>query len=359
MEEIFHDLLVHKEISVKQAMNIMDKTSHRLLFVVDKKNKLLGSITDGDIRRWIIKDGQLNESIEKVYNPKPTFFEEKVDMEEVKSTMLTAKIQGIPVVNRNKVIINILFWDDVFTEKFEIKKTKLNVPVVIMAGGKGTRLDPFTRILPKPLIPVGDKAILEIIIDNFTKYHIKKFHVIVNYKGEMIKSYFDNIKKDYKIKYIWEEKPLGTAGGLKLLPEFDEENFFLSNCDVIIKTEYDSILEFHKNSNNDLTIVASMQYYQVPYGVLSINNGGNLVEIKEKPEYNFLVNTGMYAIKTKIIKEIPEDKFFDMNELINLLKDKGYKIGVYPISRKSWVDIGQWAEYHNAVKDMTISEDLV
>lgn len=354
MNKWFQDLLIGINISIKEAMKIMDKTSHKVLFVVNKNKKLLGTITDGDVRRWILKDGDLNEGVENIYNSNPLFFYENYDIEEIKRKMIETKIQWIPVVNKNKTIVDVLLWEEVFAEKFVEKGIKMNIPVVIMAGGKGTRLDPFTRILPKPLIPVGDKPILEIIMDNFSRYSVKDFYLTVNYKGDMIKSYFDNTKTNHRIKYVWENKPLGTAGGLKLLPKFKSEDFFLSNCDVIIKSEYDSILEFHKKNDYDMTIVASMQHFKIPYGVLAVKDGGKLLEIKEKPEYDFLVNTGMYVLKTKVIDEIPENEHYHMNDLIEKLREKNYKIGIYPISESSWLDIGQWGEYQSTVREMGV-----
>ena len=354
MKKRLHDLLINKEVCIIEAMRIMDKTTHKILFVIDQDKKLLGSITDGDIRRWILKEGNLNETVAHIYNDQPLMFYKDYNIDDIKKAMIKTKIQWIPIVTKNKVIVDILLWEEVFAEKYIRNTSSVNIPAVIMAGGKGTRLDPFTRILPKPLIPIGDKPILEVIMDNFREYSVKDFYLTLNYKGDMIKSYFDSIKTDYNLNYIWEINPLGTAGGLKLLPKFDSEDFFLSNCDVIIKSEYDNILEFHKKNEYDMTIVASMQSFKIPYGVLAINNGGSLMEIKEKPEYNFLVNTGMYAIKTKVIDEIPENEFFEMTDLIEKLRSKNYKIGIYPISQSGWLDIGQWGEYQNTVRQLSV-----
>jgi dTDP-glucose pyrophosphorylase len=354
MKNGFQGLMVNQGINILEAMKIMDESSRKILFVINDSQKLIGTITDGDIRRWILKGGDLSKEIVDTYNKTPLTFNDDYKISEVKKVMVERGIQSIPIINKKGQIKEILFWEEVFAEKFMENNVKVDIPVVIMAGGRGARLDPFTRILPKPLIPVGDKPILEIIIDNFQKYSVDNFYITLNYKGEMIKSYFDNTKKDYDMNYIWEMKPLGTAGGLKLLPEFESEDFFLSNCDVIINSEYDSILEFHKKNDFDITIVASMQSFKVPYGVLAINNGGSLMDIKEKPEYSFLVNTGMYAMKTSVIKEIPENTVFDMTDLISKLKEKEYKIGVYPISQRSWLDIGQWEEYNDTVKKLSV-----
>jgi NDP-sugar pyrophosphorylase family protein len=228
-----------------------------------------------------------------------------------------------------------------------IKKLRkaLNVPVVINAGGKGTRLEPFTKILPKPLIPVGDKPIIQAIMDRFFEFGFDTFYIILNYKGEMIKSYFDNVDLEYTIKYINEPDFLGTAGGLKYLPADFPEYFIFSNCDIIVGTDYASVIKTHLQSNSILTIIGSFQRYTIPYGVLKFSKDGFLDSISEKPEYDFTVNTGIYVLNTEVIDLIPKDKFFHITDLITMLVLSGNKIGVYPVSENSYLDIGQWDEY--------------
>jgi NDP-sugar pyrophosphorylase family protein len=226
---------------------------------------------------------------------------------------------------------------------------------VIMAGGKGTRLDPFTRILPKPLIPIGDKSIIEIIIDKFLKYQINHFIVSVNEKSKIIKSYFEELNPPYSISYIHEPKPLGTAGSLKYLDKKDCHSIIVTNCDIIIDADYADLVDSHLKDNNDITLVASMKQYKIPYGVCEIENGGALKTIIEKPEYNFLVNTGMYIIKTESLKLVPFEEYFHMTHLIEKVKAAGGKIGVYPISESSWIDTGEWEEYKNALKAFNLT----
>ena len=218
-----------------------------------------------------------------------------------------------------------------------------------MAGGKGTRLDPFTRILPKPLIPLGEKTVIEIIIDSFVECGVGKFYISVNYKSKIIKSYFEELNPPYAIEYIHEDKPLGTAGSLRYLRGNLETSLIVTNCDVIIKADYRDIVEHHLANRNDITLVASLKNYNIPYGVCDIENGGVLIRIQEKPEYNFLVNTGIYLLRPETLELIPENEFFDITHLIEKAKGAGGKIGVYPISDKSWIDTGEWAEYKNAI----------
>ena len=223
---------------------------------------------------------------------------------------------------------------------------------VIMAGGKGTRLDPFTRILPKPLIPIGDKTILEIIIDKFMDYRVNHFYISVNHKAKIIKSYFEELDPDYDLTFLYEEKPLGTVGALKQLEGKIEGNIVLTNCDIIIDADYADILKNHRDNNNGITVVASLKHYNIPYGICEIENGGTLVCIKEKPEYDFLVNTGMYIIDSKLVKFIPENEFFHITHLIEAVQKQGTRIGVYPISENSWIDTGEWVEYKNAIEKL-------
>lgn len=222
-----------------------------------------------------------------------------------------------------------------------------------MAGGKGTRLDPFTRILPKALIPVGEKPVIEIIMDEYARYGMKNFHISVNSKSKMIKAYFGDQDSDYNISFIDEDKPLGTAGALRFLKDKFDNPFFVSNCDIIVRNNYYDILQFHKDGRYDLTVVGSMQHRTIPYGVCKFENGGLLKSIQEKPEYDFLVNTGMYLLNPHILRYIPENTYFDMTELINVLQKKAHKVGVYPVSEKSWVDIGQLTEYRTTIRELT------
>ena len=214
-----------------------------------------------------------------------------------------------------------------------------------MAGGKGTRLDPFTRIFPKPLIPIGDNPIIEIIMDKFAKYGMKSFIISVNTKAKMIKAYFEDSRSKYNISFIDEDKPLGNIGALRFLEGKLKTPFFISNCDIIVECDYTKIYEFHQQHNCDLTIVGSLQHYTIPYGVCDIENGGILKSIKEKPEYDLLVNTGMYVFNPDILKFIPKNEFFNIPDLIKKLKKARKKIGVYPVSEKSWIDVGKLSEY--------------
>ena len=363
MIEKFDYIIINKEESIRDAIKKLDNYSEKILFVVDAENHLVGSLTDGDIRRWILGGGNdFNIKVDSACFKKPFFMQDSYHLEKeklitdgIRDTVLKKKINYIPVVNDSKVIIKILTWDDLFgTTQIKTVKDKINIPVIIMAGGKGTRLDPFTRVLPKPLIPVGDKTIVEIIIDKFLVYGANTFFLSVNHKANIIKSYFEDLTLSYYLYYIEENSPLGTAGSLKLIQNKISENIFVTNCDILVDADYFDLSVFHKSNNYSITIVASLKHFNIPYGVCEINDGGALKKIIEKPEYNFLVNTGMYVLKSEVLNLIPSDKAFDMTDLINAVTFSGGKVGVYPISEKSWIDIGEWSEYRKALEALKI-----
>jgi dTDP-glucose pyrophosphorylase/predicted transcriptional regulator len=336
--------------SIREAMKQLDDTAEKVLFVIDKEEKAIGSITDGDIRRFILNGGALDKEIKFVCNTNFIYTNIDYNSEDIKKIMVSSKIDIIPVLNSESKITEYLIWNHFFSEKTVIKKkAKLNLPVVIMAGGKGTRLDPFTKILPKPLIPIGDKTILELIIDKFLDYEIKDFYLSVNHKAKIIKSYFDELNPSYNLQYVHEEVPSGTAGALRNLIGIIDSTFFVSNCDIIISADYSDILNFHKSHNYDLTLIASLKHYSIPYGTCEVGDKGELIEIKEKPSFDFLVNTGMYILESDILNLIPKETSFHMTDLIESLKQSGKKVGVYPISEKSWIDTGEWEEYKNAL----------
>ena len=346
MKEYF----IKPDCNVKDSFNKMDKTGTKTLIVTDVNGKLLGVLSGGDIRRSILNNNNFGREIHEIMNKSPYYVYENYDVNEIKKEILTREIQLVPVVDDNKKVIDVLFLKDVFSEE-QMEYPQINFPVVIMAGGKGTRLDPFTRILPKPLIPIGDKPIIEIIMDEYAKYGMKNFYISINHKGKMVKAYFEDHESGYIFNFIDEDKPLGTVGALKYLEGKINSPFFVSNCDIIIKDDYTKIYDFHKNGNYALTLVGSIQHHTIPYGVCEIENGGELKSINEKPEQDFLVNTGMYILNPDVLKFIPKNEFFHITDLIEKLQIEGYKIGVYPVSEKSWIDVGQWGEYKKSFKE--------
>ncbi len=351
----FSSFLIPADFAVKQAMRQLESSAGKILFVVDKHQKLIGSVTDGDIRRWILNKGDLDHSIDQVCNLSPFTVTPGYTKAFVKGVMKKEKIHCIPVLDDSKTVIELLFWDVLFEgiSPQKIRKS-LEIPVVIMAGGMGSRLAPFTTILPKPLIPLGDKSILEKIIDQFLDYHCQHFYISVNYKSKIIKSYFEELNPPYSLTYLYEDSPLGTAGCLQFLKEKVSGSFLVTNCDILVEVDYAKLLQFHQKNKSDITLVGSMKHYAIPYGVCEIENGGKLVRINEKPEMSFLVNTGMYIVESRVLDMIPSKEVFHMTHLIEKVTALGGKVDVYPITENAWTDIGEWTEYKHALKHLKI-----
>ncbi|MFA6290432.1 MAG: sugar phosphate nucleotidyltransferase, partial [Victivallales bacterium] len=262
----FSDILIDPKSRLKAAMNQLNATSKKILFVVDKNRKMIGSLSDGDIRRWILSGGSLEAEIQKVCFRNTYFASPGYNVDEVKSQMTMKKIDIVPVLDSKRRIIQILTFQKLFNSTLKPeKKTPIRLPVVIMAGGKGTRLDPFTKILPKPLIPIGDKSIIEIIIGKFVEYDVDSFYISLNHKSKIIKSYFEELSPSYRIKYLYEDKPLGTAGCLKQLENCFSGSFIMTNCDIIIEADYNEVLNHHEKEDNDITLVASLKHFNIPY----------------------------------------------------------------------------------------------
>lgn len=346
-------VLINPAYTIKQALKQMDAMGQKTLLVVDGQTILLGTVTDGDIRRWILKGRSLTAAVSNVMNRKPTVLNRNFEQEAARKLMIERSFECLPVIDDNEKLISAVWWMDLFEKKSK-KLKKIKLPVVIMAGGEGSRLTPFTKILPKPLIPIGDKPIIEIIIDRFMDYGCDDFYLSLNYKSNIIKAYFSDFEHQYKIAYIEENKPLGTAGSLYLLKGQIKKTFFLSNCDILIETDYADIFKFHQEQKNKITLVSSMKNFTVPYGVCEIENGGILKGFREKPEFDFFVNTGMYVLDKGVLEDIPGNKFYNMTDLVSDYLKKGERVGVYPVSEKSWVDIGQLEVLQEMLKKFEI-----
>ena len=343
----FKNLLISDKQSIRSALEKINRSGLKNIIVIDKNNRFKGIITDGDIRRAILRKIKLNDKVKKIYNRNPIFvYNNQYDREKLKKIFLKKQIDLIPVLNKKKrEVLNVIKALEIFTNKNQLAPKK--TPIVLMAGGLGKRLAPFTNFLPKALIPLNDKPILEQIILSFYNHKYENFYLCLNYKSEIIRSYFKK-KKNYKIHFIKESKPLGTCGALRIIKNKLKTDFFLTNCDVLFDVNYDDILDFHRKNKNHITIVASEKEYRLQYGVCNLTKSGKLIEITEKPSFDFIVNAGLYLINKKILKLIP-NRSFDVPQLIQSAKKKKYKVSVYFISEKSWVDVGQWDEFNNSV----------
>ena len=326
------------------AIKQMDLAKQRLLIVL-KDNHYFGLISIGDIQRAIIKGIDLNSPIEPVLRQKITVASVNDDMSIVKETMRANKIEMMPVVDEHGNLTDVIYWNELFEDKFDKYREKIDLPVVIMAGGKGTRLKPITNVIPKPLVPVGDKTILEVIMDQFESIGCKKFYMSVNYKADMMEYYLSQLEHKYDIEFFMEDKPLGTIGSVSLLKGKITTPFFVSNCDSINDQDYRDVYDYHIQNKNDLTIVTMVKSFRIPYGVIETGEDGLMQSLKEKPELNYQVNTGVYILNPELIDEIPEGEFFHITHLMEKVKARGGRVGCFPVSENSWHDMGEWPEY--------------
>lgn len=343
-------LFINRDTSIREAIEKLDKTAKRILVVVEE-NKLTGVVTDGDIRRWILKSGDLSFPVKVIMNTNPIYLNEK---NKVKANEIMKKygIESIPLINESDEVMDMIFWNDLYDNKFNYFNTK-NIPVVIMAGGKGTRLYPYTKIIPKALIPIGDIPIVERIINKFLEFEFNNFYITINDKKEIIKAYF-NQDLPYEISFLEEEKPLGTAGSLSLLNDSIANTFFVSNCDILVDANYSKILEYHKKHNNKITAITALKNYVIPYGVFNLSEDGHINSLNEKPNCELLVNTGMYVLEADVLKYVPKNAYFDMTELISkcLLNDE--KVGIYPVTDNNWLDMGEFKEMNKMMERLGV-----
>ena len=346
------NFIVKKTNSLRDAIKLINRNGNKCVVVVDQKKKLLGTLSDGDIRKVIIKKVNLNSSIEKYYNDDPYFVTTKdlKNRKYIENFFIKKHIDLIPEVDENKIVKKIITWSNFFGKERKYKKK--NTPVIIMAGGQGKRLKPFTNIVPKPLIPIKQKPVIEYILDKFVQNGYDNFFITINYKAQIIQSYFDDINKYKKIKFYKEKTPKGTIGCLSDMKIKKCKNFFVTNCDIILDFDYNDLMKFHIKNKNDISLVASAKEFTIPYGVCQTNEFGYLEKINEKPSYDFLVNSGLYLFNYNIKKLIPKNKLFDLNDLLSLVLKKGYKVGVYPVNESKWIDIGQWSEFKKALENL-------
>lgn len=340
-------------LTVVEAMAKIDGDSHAagLVFIVDDNNRLMGCITDGDIRRWILKGGELNASVEEVMHKNPIFLNIG-DRDKAKEVMLDKVIRAIPIVDEANQVVDIVLSQEV--KHIKSQKSLKGVPVVIMAGGKGTRLYPFTKILPKPLIPIGDTPIVERIIDCYVEYGIDEYYMTVNYKKGMLRSYFNDLAPNYNVKFVEEDKPLGTGGSIKLIDDSFDKPLFVTNCDALIRADYADIYDHHIKCGNEITMVSALKNITVPYGVVNSGENGELISMEEKPTLSYFINTGMYIINPETIELIPDDAMFHMTHLVEKVMKNGGKVGTYPISEDSFLDMGEFEEMKRMEQKLNI-----
>lgn len=344
-------LLISPDATIKQAMQKLNENGEKILFVSADSGRLLATVTDGDIRRGIVNGIQFIDRIEQIMHKKFISIKHNTPNIEnhARKIMLETMIQYIPVVDDNGAILDAIQWTDILGERYIFPTKQSENHVVIMAGGKGTRLDPFTRILPKPLIPIGEKPIIELIMENFYQQGFYKFIYTLNYRKEYIKLFLSESKLPYEIGWVEENEFLGTAGSLSLLKDKVSDSFFVINCDTLLNVNFYDILKWHKEHMASITIVGCHNEFKIPFGVLQITDG-RLERIAEKPVHDLIINTGVYVVEPSVIQYIPKNTRMDMNALIETVSSQG-KVTVYPIYN-GWFDIGQWDEYRKNVEKL-------
>ena len=334
--------------STRKAIRKINQLGGQSLIVVERKNILKGILSSYDLRKAIINKNILNKNINKIYNKKPKYIFSDEIRKNISDIRFKIKRLGVlPVVDKKTYkIVDILTYRKLKNLKFK-NSEKINCSVVIMAGGKGTRLKPYTEILPKPLLPINKKPAIRHILEKFDNHGSTKFFITVNYKAGVLKSYFHETQGSFKIEIINEDRPLGTAGSLYYLKNKIKDHFFLTNCDTIVNTNYFNILNFHLKNKNDITIVVAKKIFNLPYGVCNVEK--NNFQFVEKPKLKFKVNVGLYLLNKNILNLIKKKRYLDFNTLLtNSLKMKK-KVGYYEIKDRNWIDVGQMDKYKNSL----------
>ena len=335
------NLLISENIILREALKIIDKGAIRIALVIDENNKLLGTLSDGDIRRGLLKNYTLDDSIKDLYFSNPTVAYSNETKESIIQKAIKNQVYQIPIVDENNSLVDIVNLATL------LNVTKKRNRVILMAGGLGTRLRPLTEDTPKPMLKVGNKPILETIIKNFAVHGFVNITISLNYRGDMIKDYFkDGSDLGVNIDYVEENMRLGTAGALSLLKEQPNEPFFVMNADLLTDVNFSNLLDFHCFGNANATMCVREYEYQIPYGVIEINNG-LISSIVEKPTKKFFVNAGIYVLSPSVFGDIPMNEFFDMPTLFNILIEKQKKVLTFPI-HEYWLDIGRMSDFEQA-----------
>ncbi|NTS75362.1 CBS domain-containing protein [Catenovulum sp. SM1970] len=341
------NIVVNRSIPIISAMEILDKQSLRIILVLDGDGNLLGTLTDGDIRRAILNNISLETSVDKIMNAKPTTVNKGTNLKKIKRIMQERDLLQIPVLEKGRLV-------DLVSLKDLLKPVKQLNPVLLMAGGFGRRLGDLTKTCPKPMLKIGSKPIMETILESFVEAGFVNFYISVHYLPEVIRDYFGNGEQwGINITYIEEPKPLGTAGGLGLLPKLESSlPLIIMNCDLLTKLDFSNLLSFHYENNASLTMCARQYEYQIPYGVINTESG-EVTGISEKPISTHFVNAGIYVIEPSLLNEISGDEYLDMPDLINNYLEMGRSIQVFPI-HEYWLDIGKIDDFQKAQHDFNL-----
>lgn len=341
----YSDHLLLNTSSIKDALKRLDVLAKdAILFVVDTSNKLIGSLTDGDVRRGLIHNVDINDSVIKIIQENPKCIK-KIDYNIHKIIEYRKNNYRIlPVVDKNNLVVNVI--------NFRVLKSYLPVDAVIMAGGRGSRLQPLTDITPKPLLKVGDKAIMEHNVDRLSLFGIDEYWFSVKYLGEQIEDFFGNGEnKNLSINYVWEKQPLGTIGALSKINDFKHDYVLLTNSDILTNLDYEQFFLDFIEKEADFSVVSVPYQVNIPYAVLETNNEGLINSFKEKPTYTYYSNGGIYLIKKDLLEYIPKNSFFNATDLMEKLIQEQKKVISYPLVGY-WLDIGKHEDFAKAQNDI-------
>tara|TARA_R110002020_G_scaffold12422_23_gene45612 strand:- start:113 stop:1159 length:1047 start_codon:yes stop_codon:yes gene_type:complete len=340
----YKDHLLLTESTIREALiKLQDLAKDAILFVVDDEDKLLGSLTDGDIRRGLIDGVEVTDNVNKIIQPNPKFIRKGEKNLEKIIEYREGNYRILPVLDDNNIVVTVI--------NFRLIRSYLPVDAVIMAGGKGTRLRPLTEHTPKPLLKVGSKPIMEHNLDRLALYGIDDFWISVKYLGEQIEDYFGNgSQKNINLSYVWEDKPLGTVGAVSKIDDFSHDYVLLTNSDLLTNLDYEHFFLDFKNNDADLAVVTIPYQVNIPYAVLETNNG-HVVNFKEKPTYTYYSNGGIYLIKKSALKYLPKESFFNATDLMEKLIEDGKKVVSYPLSGY-WLDVGKHEDFEKAQRDI-------
>ena len=330
--------------SVKDVMQVMDKSALQIALVVDEEKRLLGAVTDGDVRRSILRGGELSQPVTEIMNPHPIAALQGTERAALLRLMKAKSVRQIPLVDDEKRIVGLAQMEELLC------RPQRDNAVVLMAGGLGTRLRPLTDKIPKPLLKVGARPILETILESFLDAGFHRFYFAVNYKSQMIEDYFgDGSRFGAEIAYLHENKRMGTAGALYFLPEPPKEPILVMNGDLLTKVDFGELLDYHMEQEAAATMAVREYNYQVPYGVIDFD-GERIAAIREKPSYSFFVNAGIYVLSPEAVARVDKEEFFDMPQLFDELVAAGQKTTVYPV-REYWLDIGRMDDFQRAQEE--------
>ncbi len=331
------------DATIREALHIIDSGAIKLAVVTDKDNRLLGTITDGDIRRAILNGKSLDESIEEVYNIHPVTVGVDEDRESIINICTAKKIYQIPVVDDLGRVVQIAMLDELLKPKTHPNK------VVLMVGGLGSRLRPLTETTPKPMLHVGGRPILQTIVERFASHGFTDIIMCVNYKADIIKEYFgDGSRFGVNIEYVLEKERMGTAGALSLLKRRPKEPFFVMNGDLLTNVNFENMLQYHLDNDAAASMCVREYDFQVPYGVVNIEDG-KISSIEEKPVHRFFVSAGIYMLNPECLDLIPNG-YYDMPALFEKLIQQGERAISFPL-REYWLDIGRIEEYEKANRE--------